>query len=201
MRTPLRIARYVATFAVAIALAGCGEPDGHAAKVSSADSGAAATSATTADSTGVLRPINGRGVLALVSDGRARVTVVNLWATWCLPCRQEFPELLAATNAHRADGVRLLLVSTDFEEQAADVRSFLAKNAVRDTAYLKHEGDQAFIDTINPEWTGTIPATLVYDASGRRVAFWEGRADRARFESAIQQALGATTTTNKEKHS
>lgn len=191
MRTSLRFALIAATFVVA----GCGEAE----RPSSATADSSARVAF-ADSTCALRPIDARGVLALARDGRARVTVVNVWASWCMPCRQEFPELLAAAEAHRADGVRLLLVSTDFEEQVSDVRRFLAKNAVRDTAFLKHDGDQTFIDTINPEWTGTIPATFVYDASGRRVAFWEGRADRARFESAIQQALGATTT-NQEKPS
>jgi thiol-disulfide isomerase/thioredoxin len=193
MRTLLRIG----LAAAAVALAGCGGADRHATQAPAAG----AATAVAVDSTGALRPIDGRGVMALVSDGRARVTIVNLWATWCMPCREEFPELLAAANAHRADGVRLLLVSTDFEEQANEVRRFLARNAVTDTTYLKHDGDQTFIDTINPEWTGTIPATLVYDASGRRVAFWEGRADRARFESAIRRALGAPLATDKEKPS
>ena len=194
MRTPLRFA----LVAAAIAIAGCGGAGRHTETAPAADSGA---TALTADSSGALRPIDAQHVLALTRDGRARVTVVNVWATWCMPCRQEFPELLAATNAHRDDGVRLLLVSTDFEEQAGDVRRFLATNSVTDTTYLKHDGDQTFIDTINPEWTGTIPATFVYDASGRRIAFWEGRADRARFEAAIRQALSAAPASNQEKPS
>ena len=49
--------------------------------------------------------------------------------------------------------------------------------------------------------TPTIPATFVYDAAGRRVAFWEGRANRARFEAAIRQALGPAPSAHKETSS
>ena len=187
-----------------LVLAGCSGTDPHAQGAVSNTLGAAA-----ADSAGTvsneaetpLQPINASAILARVADGRARVTVVNVWATWCMPCREEFPGLLGAARAHAADGVRLMLVSTDFDEQLPDVHKFLAAHGVRDTTYIKRDGDQAFIDTLNPAWTGTIPVTLVYDVSGKRVAFWEGRADRARFEAAIQQALGTTPAATKEKHS
>ena len=82
-----------------------------------------------------------------------------------------------------------------------DVRHFLESHGVRDTSYLKRGGDQTFIDTLNRAWSGSIPATFVYDAAGRRVAFWEGRADRARFEEAILQALASRRITDKEKPS
>ena len=157
--------------------------------------------ATASDSGPALRPTDAASLVALANDGRARVTVLNVWATWCMPCRQEFPELLEATRAHAGDGVRLVLVSTDFDEQMPDVRRFLADHGIRDTTYVKHGSDQAFIDGLNPHWTGTIPATFVYDATGRRVAFWEGRANRARFEAAIRQALGAASAAHKENPS
>ena len=199
MRTLLRLA----CFAAAVAIAGCGGSSAPEQAASGGATGAAGTTAATtaADSSGALMPINASAILAHVADGRAKVTIVNVWATWCLPCREEFPELLEAARAHEADGVRLMLVSTDFDEQLPQVHSFLGSHGVRDTTYIKRDGDQPFIDTLNPKWTGTIPVTLVYDATGKRVAFWEGRADRARFEAAIQQALGAPPAATKETHS
>jgi hypothetical protein len=94
----------------------------------------------------------------------------------------------------RHPGVRLVLASADFETQAPGVRAFLAAHGVRDTTYLKHEGDQAFIDGLDPDWSGALPATLVYDARGRRVAFWEGAADSTRFEAAIAAASQSQPT-------
>jgi len=113
--------------------------------------------------------------------------VLNVWATWCGPCRAEFPALLRVARRH--PDVRLVLVSADFDTQVHAVREFLAAHGVRDTTYLKHESDQAFIDGLDPAWSGSLPATLVYDAHGRRVASWEGAADSTRFEAAIAAAV------------
>src|SRR5437867_9588711 len=118
-----------------LAVAGCGMPGRRDAggapprSATAAPGGAAASRAG-----GALRLIDATGILALARDGRARATLVNVWATWCEPCREEFPELVEAANAHRADGVRLVLVSTDFDEQVPDVRHFLESHGVRDTS-------------------------------------------------------------------
>ena len=139
-----------------------------------------------------LQRIDGAGLLALVRREPAPVTVVNVWASWCVPCREEFPGLLAAVNALAGRGVRLVLVSTDFDEQLGDVRRFLAQQGVRRTTYLKTGPDQAFIDTLDTRWSGALPATFVYDRRGREVAFWEGRANQERFERAIRAALAGS---------
>jgi thiol-disulfide isomerase/thioredoxin len=140
------------------------------------------------DSATVL-PIDAAGLRRRVADGRARVTLVNMWATWCGPCREEFPALVAAARRHEADGVRLLLVSADFDDQLPEVRQFLAQHGVRDTCFIKAEADMPFIDGVHHEWTGALPATLLYDDHGRLLDFWEGDADSARFERAVRTAL------------
>lgn len=163
---------------LALLPAGCG-PRGDAPPARTA---AAPDSAT-------IVPITSAGVRALASRGDARVTVVNVWATWCAPCREEFPGLLAAAAAHRSDGVRLALVSADFDDARPDVRRFLAEQGWRDTAWIKSEDDMPFINGLHPAWTGALPATLVLDREGRVRSFWEGQADQARFEGAITEAL------------
>jgi len=141
---------------------------------------------------GALVPATAAQLVRLAAAPGARASVLNVWATWCGPCREEFPALLTVSRRH--PDVRLLLVSADFETQAAEVRAFLAAHGVRDTTYLKHDGDQAFINGLDPDWSGALPATLVYDARGRRVAFWEGSADSTRFEAAISAAFQSSAT-------
>jgi len=126
------------------------------------------------------------------SCGPARVTLVNLWATWCAPCRAEMPALLRVARAHRDDGVRLMLVSVDFDDQIGAVRRFLSQQAVEETTYMKTGDDMSFINGLHPSWSGALPATLVYDRRGNLTAFWEGAADENRFEHAVIAALAAS---------
>ncbi len=134
-------------------------------------------------------PATALEVRSLAAAPGARATLVNVWATWCAPCRQEFPALLRVARENRGHGLRLVLVSADFDDQLPAVRRFLAQNGVTDTTYLKSGDDMSFINGLGEHWSGALPATFVYDAQGRQVAFWEGAADEAHFRDAIHQAL------------
>ena len=59
-----------------------------------------------------------------LSDLRGRPVLVNFWATWCIPCREEFPLMVEAYERHRADGLEILGVLHDDGAEAA--RSFAA---------------------------------------------------------------------------
>lgn len=136
--------------------------------------------------------LDARGVLDRAQHG-GQVTLVNMWATWCAPCRHEMPALLNVARAHRADGLRLMLVSTDFDDQIVSVRKFLSTQSVNETTYIKMGDDNSFINAIHPKWSGALPATFVYDRSGRLTDFWEGAADENRFEHAVIAALTEST--------
>ena len=97
--------------------------------------------------------------------------------------------MVAVARRHRAEGLRLLLVSGDFGDQLPATRRFLEANGARDTSYIKHEQDMAFINGVHRAWSGALPATLLFDAHGRLLEFWEGGADSLRFERAVTNAL------------
>lgn len=132
-------------------------------------------------------------IRALVARTDGRATLVNVWATWCAPCRQEFPALLSAARASGKD-LRLVLISADFDDQLPAVKRFLAEQGVTDTTYLKTGADMEFINALDSRWSGALPATFAYDAGGRQTSFWEGAGDEARFRSAVQQALTPHST-------
>jgi len=180
---PLRHVSRLLPLLLAATGIGCGSP-----KLSSVLSQPDSVSSTVTDTTVVLR-IDAAALLARVADGRASVTLVNVWATWCGPCREEFPALVAVARRHRSEGVRLLLVSADYADELPAARQFLEANGARDTSYIKDEPDMAFINGVHPAWSGALPATLLYDAHGRLLEFWEGGADSARFERAVTNAL------------
>jgi len=147
----------------------------------------------------VLAPATLAQVMVEVRRPGARATLVNVWASWCVPCRQEFPDLVRLERTHRKEGLRVLFVSTDFD--SADAVKFLAEQGVNYLSLFKVGDDMSFIDGLSPKWSGALPATFVYDATGRLVRFWEGRADYSRFEEAALEAMKGTAAPPQENAS
>jgi thiol-disulfide isomerase/thioredoxin len=134
--------------------------------------------------------VTAAGLHGVVRAAAGRVVLVNVWATWCDPCRQEFPDLLRLRRALAGRGLDLVLVSADFDSRLPRVRSFLAAQGVDFTTYLKDESDTAFIDGLDPAWSGSLPATLVYDRSGALRDFWEGPATYETLLGKVSKLLG-----------
>jgi thiol-disulfide isomerase/thioredoxin len=126
----------------------------------------------------------------MVHDSGAKAVLVNMWATWCGPCRAEFPDLVSVAHQYQGQGLKVLLVSADVEAELPAVKKFLADRGVEFPAYLKAEKDQAFIDGMGNQWTGALPATFLYDGSGKLRDFWEGEATFSVFTQKVVKVLG-----------
>ncbi len=121
-------------------------------------------------------PVTAAGLHSRVREAGDGAVLVNVWATWCVPCREEFPDLVRLHRELSGEGFDLLLVSADFDTEIEEVRAFLADQGVDFETYQKHENDMQFIDGMNPEWSGALPASFLYDGSGTLRRFWQGRA-------------------------
>lgn len=90
------------------------------------------------------------------------VYVVNFWATWCKPCIQELPAFDSLQTETGQQNVKVLLVTLDFKEDLlTKTNPFLKKRGMRSECVLLDEvNGNEFIDRIDPQWSGAIPATL-----------------------------------------
>lgn len=132
------------------------------------------------------------GIERILEDVRrpgASAVLVNVWATWCLPCREEFPDLMKLHRNWKERGLRLVLVSGDFEGDRAAAIRFLSEHGVDFPSFLKEGSDMEFIDGLDPGWSGALPATFLYDSSGRLRRFWEGKADYATLERRLEDVV------------
>lgn len=134
-------------------------------------------------------PVTAADVQRLVHDSGAKAVLVNMWATWCGPCREEFPGLVRVARKYESQGLKVLLVSADDSTDMASVKKFLAEEGVEFPAYIKAEKDQPFIDGLGKQWTGALPATFLYDNSGRLHDFWEGGVTFNVFEQKVVEVL------------
>ena len=138
-------------------------------------------------------PATSKNILLAVREPGAKVVLVNMWATWCGPCREEFPDIVRLAKNYRDRGLRVVFVSWDVDD--AVTRRFLAQQGVDFPSYIKadSERDPAFIDAIEPRWTGAFPATMIYDGTGKTRDFWEGKASYAQIEQRVLEVLKQQT--------
>jgi len=119
--------------------------------------------------------------------------VVTFWATWCEPCRDEFPMLVDLYKQYAPQGLAIFGVSLDDDADMNLVRRFLAKNQPGFFNYRQKPGIDvdSFYRGVNPAWTGTMPETVFYARDGRIIGHFVGGQSRAAFEEGIRQVLAS----------
>jgi len=122
---------------------------------------------------------------------RGRVVLLNLWATWCVPCREEFPDLVRLEAAYRGKGLAVIGVSTDLGKDRSAAEKFLAENKPGFANYHKKSGgdDQEFIDAVDSRWGGELPYSVLYGRDGRKARVFSGKQSYAGFEREISTLL------------
>jgi len=113
-------------------------------------------------------------ILEAVKAPGAQAVLVNVWATWCEPCREEMPDLVRFYRDHRAQGLRLVLISADDDDARDEVARLLGALRFDGPAFIKHGNDMTFIDALDPHWKGALPATFLFDAHGTKKKSWLG---------------------------
>jgi cytochrome c biogenesis protein CcmG/thiol:disulfide interchange protein DsbE len=149
--------------------------------------------ATTADP----KLIDLDGYKRIVSKYRGKPLLVAFWATWCEPCRDEFPMLVELSKQYAPQGLEIFGVSLDNDADMHLVRHFLTLHHPTFPNYRQKPGidvDEFYAD-VNPAWTGTMPETIFYARDGSIAGHFIGQQPRASFEQAIQTILASPPAT------
>ncbi len=134
-------------------------------------------------------PVTLESLVDEIGSRDGRIVVVNFWATWCMPCRIEFPELVRFGKEFADQGVDIVFVSTDFESDKQLAEAFLEEQGVPWPSYIRTDVNLEFIRSFHPEWTGALPATFIFDRDGHLRAFWEGMTSYDELNETVGQML------------
>jgi thiol-disulfide isomerase/thioredoxin len=132
----------------------------------------------------VFKDAEGRDVR--FADFKGKVAVVNLWATWCAPCKIEMPTLAALAEHYKdRDDVAVVTISMDVDKAVPEARAFIADNAP-----LAYYADPKFQLAFEFPGKGAMPQTVLLDRRGNVRAVLTGEADWASDEAkALVEAL------------
>jgi peroxiredoxin len=150
--------------------------------------------------------IDAAGVTALRKNGTNKVRLFNVWATWCAPCVQEFPDLVTTARKFGLRDFEFINLSVDDPANAAAVKAFLEKQKAgmapkvkksveaegRKTNSYLYSGvdmDEVML-ALDPEWPGGIPHTILVDTDGTILWRHNGLVDGETLRAKILEHMG-----------
>ena len=139
----------------------------------------------------VVSAIDTEALKGLISQQRERPLLVNFWATFCDPCRDEFPDLVKIDKEYRPHSLEFVTVSLDdMTEINAEVPKFLSTMNATMPAYLLNVSDpEPAINFIDRRWRGDLPATYLYNEKGEMVYSHIGRVNPEELREAIEKVV------------
>src|SRR5207244_9644116 len=130
---------------------------------------------------------------ALLKRESHRPLLVNFWATWCDPCRDEFPDLVKIDADYPAARLNFVAVSLD---EVADIKTAVPKflkemKATMPVVLLNVNDPEPAIKVVDAAWDGQLPATFLYDKDGHVVFRHFGRIKPEELRAAIDKTVSS----------
>jgi len=145
-----------------------------------------------------IRVIDDAGMKSLLARGtppQDRPLLLNFWATWCDPCREEFPDLVKIDADYRSKGLDFVAISLDdLTDMKTAVPKFLRSQRAKMPVFLLDVPDpQSIIDIVDATWQGDMPATFLYDRTGTMVYKYKGPIKPAELRAEIEKLISIET--------
>jgi thiol-disulfide isomerase/thioredoxin len=131
------------------------------------------------------------GYRDIVASNHGRALMITFWATWCQPCRSEFPMIEEMAKKYGPQGLTIVGVSLDEDSDLGAARQFLQQTHADFPNYRVKPGIDvdAFYQGVSPDWRGTMPQTVFYARDGHVARYLTGARAPAAFEDAIRLIL------------
>ena len=134
--------------------------------------------------------IDAQAYQKLIEQYHGKPLLVTFWATWCEPCRDEYPMLNELAKQYAPQGLKVVGVSMDDDGDLILMRRFLVRYKPVFPNYRKKAGgEELFRQGVMPGWNGALPASFFYGKDGRQAGHVLGEGTRDTYEVAIRTLL------------
>ncbi len=122
------------------------------------------------------------GDMREIADFKGKVVIINFWATWCPPCREEIPHLIELYEEYRDKGLEIIGISLDWNAKRV-AGPFIEENGINYTVLLGDDNISDLYDVVS------IPTSYILDREGGIVKKYIGYRDKEVFEKKIEELL------------
>ncbi len=136
-------------------------------------------------------PINGKKLDSLIANRNDNILLVNMWAAWCEPCKEEFPDLIKLSSEYKKKKVHIVAISVDYPDEVDEkIIPFLNSLRIPFPIYVADFPSQdSLINKFNAEWSGAVPATFIFDKKGNQQKFLLGKQTYHQLKNAVDDLL------------
>jgi len=144
-----------------------------------------------ADSEWALQPvaldtIGVSGIRGLLDNHSDKLYLINIWASWCGPCFNEFPGLVTINRMYRMRDFQFISISADDPKKKTFVTRVLQYVHAANTNYLFNSDNKfKLVDAVDPKWDGAIPYTILVEPGGKIVYSHQGSVDPSQLKTKI----------------
>ncbi|MDP9146935.1 MAG: TlpA family protein disulfide reductase [Acidobacteriota bacterium] len=134
--------------------------------------------------------IDAQGYQKLLDEYRGKPLLVTFWATWCEPCRDEYPMLNELAKQYAPQGLKVVGVNLNDDGDLILMRRFLTRyKPIFPNVRKKMGGESEFVQSVLPGWNGAIPASFFYARDGRQIGHLLGENNRDTYDAAIRMLI------------
>ena len=114
--------------------------------------------------------INFNSLDAVLRSENDTTYVINFWATWCKPCVEELPAFEKLNTESKGKKIKVILISMDMQREIdTKLKPFILKNNMHSTIWwLSAVNANDWIDKVSADWSGAVPATIIYKNQKKR---------------------------------